>query len=153
MYCIDTSALIDCWRAYPPDVFRSLWDHVDELARKGRLFSSVEVLLELKRREDDLYAWARRRAYIFHEVDEQAQRVVASIVDRFPSFVPPDSPDGVWADPYVVALAVVNKCTVVTGEKPAQPNAKRIKIPDVCRELGVAWIELLRLIREQGWYF
>jgi len=48
MYCIDTSALIHGWRRdYPPDVFRSLWQQLDQLVAEGKLFSSIEVLLEL----------------------------------------------------------------------------------------------------------
>jgi len=56
MYCIDTSALIHGWRRdYPPDVFRSLWEQLDQLIKIGKLFSSFEVLLELERGGDDIY--------------------------------------------------------------------------------------------------
>lgn len=154
MYCIDTSALIHGWRRdYPPDVFQSLWDHLDRLAKQGRLFSSIEVLIELERGGDDIFRWAKDRESIFCEADEEVQKVLGTIVDNFPSFVPADSPDGVWADAYVIAFAAAKNWTVVTGEKPVGPGAKRLKIPNVCQAMGVNCIDFLQLIRKEGWRF
>lgn len=154
MYCIDTCALIHGWRRdYPPDVFQSLWDQLDKLAQEGKLFSSIEVLLELGRGGDDIYNWAKERKHIFLEAEDEVQKIIATIVDKFPSFVPPDSSDGIWADPYVVALAAVNGWTVVTGEITVGPGAKRIRIPNVCQEMDVECINFLQLIRKEGWRF
>ncbi len=153
MYCIDTSAIIQAWRDYPPDVFQPLWDQLDLLMQQGRLISSVEVLLELERGGDKVYAWARQRGYAFLEADGKVQRAVTRIVNDFPSFVPKDSHDGIWADPYVVAIAETNGGTVITGEKRAPGNAKRIKIPNVCDARGVPCMEILELIRREGWRF
>ena len=56
------------------------------------------------------------------------------------------------ADPFVIALAKVHRCTVVTGERPTgTPN--RPNIPDVCSDLGIRCIGMLELYREQGWRF
>ncbi|KKM11266.1 hypothetical protein SY88_09345 [Clostridiales bacterium PH28_bin88] len=154
MYCIDTSALLHGWRRdYPPDVFHSLWDQLDELVRQQKLFSSVEVLFELERGGDDIYRWAKEREHIFLEADEEVQKVIGTIVDNFPLFVPPDSPDGIWADAYVVAFGAAKKWMVVTGEKPVGPGARRIKIPNVCQAMGVECIDFLQLIRKEGWRF
>ncbi|ADG81940.1 DUF4411 family protein [Thermincola potens] len=154
MYCIDTSALLHGWkRDYPPDIFKSLWDNLTELGQSNNLISPDEVLLELKRGDDDLCAWMEEREYIFIEPDEEAQKVVAEIVNRFPDFVPEESHDGVWADPYVIAVAKVKNATVVTGEKAVGPGAKRPKIPNICQELGIECITLLELIRREGWTF
>jgi hypothetical protein len=56
------------------------------------------------------------------------------------------------ADPWVIALAQVNGCTVVTGEVPSD-DLKRPKIPDVCRALGIPCSSLLQLFRKEGWVF
>jgi hypothetical protein len=77
---------------------------------------------------------------------------VSEVVARFPQFVPERSPDGIWADPYVIALAKVDNLVVVTGEKKAAPNAKP-HIPNVCDALGVECIPLLHLFRREGWQF
>lgn len=154
MYCIDTSALIHAWRRdYPPDVFRSVWDHLDQLVDAGRVFSSIEVLLELERGSDDIFKWAKDRKHMFLEIDKEGERTLRNIVDNFPSFVPQDSHSGIWADGYVIAIAATKKWTVVTGEKKVGPGAKRIKIPNVCQLIGIQCIEFLQLIRNENWVF
>jgi len=55
-YCIDTSALIHAWRrSYPIPNFQPIWDRIDDLIEVGRLLSSKEVLLELQKKDDDIY--------------------------------------------------------------------------------------------------
>jgi hypothetical protein len=153
-YCIDTSSLIHAWRRdYPPDVFQSLWTHLDGLIQAGRLYSPVEVLLELERGGDEIHQWAKAHGEMFLEVDKEVEKTVGRIVDAFPAFLPATSSDGAWADPYVVAFAVTRGWVVVTGEKAAGPGSKRVKIPNVCQELGVGCICFLDLIRGEGWRF
>jgi hypothetical protein len=57
------------------------------------------------------------------------------------------------ADPMVIALAASRepKLTVVTEE--GHGSAKSPKIPFVCASLGIRCINMLRLIRDQGWAF
>lgn len=156
MYCIDTSALLQAWRRdYPPDIFKSVWDQVDRLANDGRLSSPDEVLYELKRGGDEIYSWAEARKFIFKKPDAQVVDVVKYLVHRYrdKKFVPSISPDGFWADPYIIAMAKVYGLIVVTGEKPAGPNSKKVKIPDVCQDLHIEWINFLELIRREGWKF
>ncbi len=56
------------------------------------------------------------------------------------------------ADPFVIAVAQVHRCTVVSGEILSNSQTK-IKIPNVCSDLGIRHINFLQLIREQGWIF
>jgi hypothetical protein len=56
------------------------------------------------------------------------------------------------ADPFVIALALVKKCPVVTGEK-SNGTPNRPKIPIVCDHFGVRYLNLLQLIREKHWKF
>ncbi len=53
----------------------------------------------------------------------------------------------------VIALAASRepKLTVVTEE--GHGSAKSPKIPFVCASLGIRCINMLRLIRDQGWAF
>jgi hypothetical protein len=55
---------------------------------------------------------------------------------------------------YVIALARLRNGTVVAQETSAAEKHKPKKdhyIPDVCRELGVPCINLLGLMRREGW--
>lgn len=154
MYCLDTSAILHAWRRdYPPDTFPSLWAKLDDMIDNGRIIAPDEVLLELERGGDEIHDWAIGHQAMFVEPDEDMQRVVQEIVDRWPEFLPDESHDGVWADPYVVALAVVREATVVTGEVVAPDNARRPKIPNVCRALGVPHVTLLGVLRAEGLTF
>jgi hypothetical protein len=154
IYCIDTSALLHGWRRdYPPDVFSNVWNRLSEFADNGFLIAPEEVLLELKRGGDDIYQWARSHRNMFLPPDPNVQREVTKIVNRWPNFVPDCSHDGVWADPYVIAIAVTRQATVVTGEKLAGTNARSPKIPNICEALHVPWLDLLGLLRCQGWRF
>jgi hypothetical protein len=56
------------------------------------------------------------------------------------------------ADPFVVALARLNGCTVVTEETMAN-NLTSPHIPDVCQALGVPWMNLVGFIQAQRWTF
>jgi len=52
-------------RYYPPDVFPSLWEKLDELIEKGELAATEEVLIELGKKDDDVYKWAKDREFMF----------------------------------------------------------------------------------------
>jgi hypothetical protein len=154
IYSIDTSALVHAWqRDYPPDVFPSVWEKLDELATSDRLISCDEALLELERGGDDLHEWAVDRPHIFRTPDQSVQTVVSDIVNRWPEVVPEESHDGVWADPYIIAFAVVQSGTVITGEIRVGQNARRPHIPNVCEALNVPWSNLLGLLRYEGYNF
>lgn len=152
MYAIDASALFDGWtRWYPMDVMPTLWERIDGLIQQGRLVAPEEVFLEIKRGNDSLIKWTKDRKVMFLPPDQALDIGVQDIVNRFPMFLPERSPDGVWADPYVIALARSRGGIVVTGEKAAASNAKAPKIPNVCAALGVESMGFLELIRKEGW--
>jgi len=134
-YSIDTSALLDGWlRYYPPDTFGSLWDRLDELIASGSLRATEEVRFELEKKDDDVLAWASEREDLFVELDEQIQWVVSGLLDEFPKLLDTRANRSA-ADPFVIALATLNECAVVTGEHATE-----------C-------INLLTLFRREGWRF
>lgn len=151
-YSIDTSALLDAWvRWYPPDIFSRLWENIDALIDEGNLIASEEVLVELEKKDDDVYSWAKERSHIFQPITEDIQIAVTEILKGFPTLV--DSRrDRSQADPFVIALAKASDCTVVTGERNIGTSNKP-RIPIVCHHFGVRYINIVSLIREQGWRF
>lgn len=78
-YSFDTSSLVEPWRrAYPPDVFLSLWeDHLPGLIAASDLRATHEVRVELDRQDDDLLKWAVRQDDLFLEVTEAAPLAAA----------------------------------------------------------------------------
>ncbi len=154
MYSIDSGALIDAWvRKYPPDFLPSLWDAIHELADAGTIVSPEEVLFELQRGDDELFAWASDRRQMFFPPTADIQARVAHIVNTFPAFLPERAADGIWADPYVIALAQDVGRAVVTSELVAPDNARQTKIPNICDQLDVRCLTPLEFFLERGWRF
>ena len=151
-YSLDTSSFVEPWRrSYPPDVFPSLWEeHLPSLVSTGDVRATQEVRVELERQDDELLAWASGHQDLFLEVDEPVQRTVSGILAAHPKLINPHTGRS-GADPFVVALAMVSGSTVVTEEKPR--SLVNPKIPDVCGALSVRCINMLELIREQGWIY
>lgn len=150
-YSLDTSALLNAWqRNYPPDLFPTLWQNLDGLIASGVLIASEEVLIELEKKEGDaVHQWARQRSSMFVPIDGQVQQVVSTILQRYPRLID-NRTSRSGADPFVIGLAIIERCTVVTAERPSG-NPVKPKIPDVCSGMDVRWIGLIDLIREQNW--
>jgi hypothetical protein len=142
---------MDLWcRWFKPTIVPSLWERLDELAKSGELISTEEVLVEIERKEDGLHAWVNERKDMFHELTDEVQAAVTKIMVEFPKFV--DERTGKsFADPFVIATAMVTETIVVTGESYGTPN--RPMIPVVCDHYGVKWISTIQLIENEGWQF
>jgi hypothetical protein len=152
IYCFDTSALLDAWnRSYPPDVFPQLWTSLEESIKSGELIAPEEVRLELSKKDDGLYKWAKKQRPFIADLDDAQQRSAAEILSQFPRLV--DTRRGrSGADPFVVALARVRGAVVVTGEND-DGTADKPKIPTVCTAFSVRSIKVLEFIRENRWVF
>lgn len=151
-YSIDTSSLLDGRvRYYPPDVFPQVWVRIEELVDRGVLCATEEVKVELAKQDDEVYNWACAHAHMFVPIDEEIQRVVSNILAGYAELVDTRR-NRSGADAFVIALAQVKRCAVVTGEKLTN-NPNRPHIPDVCRGLGIRCLTILELFRELGWRF
>lgn len=149
-YSIDTSAILDGWRRYyPPDVMPAFWERVDILIDSGHLRATEEVLIELKKKDDAVHAWAKDRPKLFVPLDEEIQLRVASLLSAHRKLIDTRK-NRSGADPFVIALAHSNSCTVITGESPSN-SQKRPRIPDVCRALSIPTMPLIELMRTEGW--
>ncbi len=83
--------------------------------------------------------------------NEEIQRAVSNILRNHEKLID-ERKSRSGADPFVIALAQVEECKVITGERPTnRPN--RPHIPDVCNALGMQWLNMLQLFREQKWTF
>jgi hypothetical protein len=157
IYCIDTSALIDLGRRYPPKVFGALWREIERLINRSRLIAPREVLRELKRGDDEMYKWARKHDQMFVELDGEQMAIVREIQGAFPRWVDHEA-DAPIADPFVIALArkqtllnAVAPRVVVSHENPGGPGAT--KIPNVCERYAIEHIQLVELFTREGWTF
>jgi hypothetical protein len=149
---MDSSSLIEGWNTlYPPDSFPGLWARIEALIAAGEIVSSAEVMKEIERKDDLLLAWCKPRASMFLPLSAEIQRTASSILANLPKLV--DARTGKsMADPFVVATAKVTSTKLVTQERPTG-RAHRPKIPEACEHAGVAWLNLLDVIKVEGWIF
>jgi hypothetical protein len=150
-YSFDTSGLLDGWiRYYSPEVFPSLWKQMEAAGADQVLVAVQDVLLELEKKDDDVYNWAKRHI-TFVPLDTAIQEAAILILKRFPNLVNPRRSRSL-ADPFVIALAQVPGLTVVSAER-ASASAQKPRIPDVCAGIGVPCLPLLGMFKELGWKF
>jgi len=161
-YVIDACSLIDFNRRYPMDVFPNLWKKVEILINNGLLISPKEVLKEIERGDDVLKEWAKKQKKLFRELDKRQMEIVFDILKKYPSLAKPDK-DGPQADPFVIALAIalekepqqtliktVKQRIIVTEE---QLRGDKIRIPFVCQNFGIDYINIIEMFRTEGWIF
>jgi hypothetical protein len=151
-YVFDTSALIGAWiRSYPPDAFPRLWGELDGLAVSGRLLVPDEVYDELKVQDDELFQWVKDRKSQIVCPATRALLVEAKEVLASHPFLTKTGTGRGRADPFVIALAAIRGCPVVTSEQGG--TAVKPRIPYVCIDRSVACLNFLELIRAEAWTF
>lgn len=151
-YSIDTSALLDAWvRHYPPEHFPNFWRKIEDLIREGRFVVSEEVLLDINEHDDPLAEWLNaRQAMVVMRTDNNVAEVVRQINQTHERLVMSGGRRS-RSDPFVIAVARLRNATVVTGEKGG--TAQKPKIPSVCAAMGIPCVELLAMIKREGWVF
>lgn len=160
LYIVDSNFFIQAHRAYYPiDVIQSFWTKVKQLAEEGKIKSIDKVKTEIysnASHEDELKGWCEDNLPndffldTSSSVSDYTDIVVwANSMSNFykrsaiQEFLATD-----LADPWLVAHAKANNYTIVTYEK-SEPNRKsRIKIPEVCNQFGVRYINTVDLLRE-----
>lgn len=148
-YCLDTNVFIEGWnKYYSIDLSPSYWDILDKLAQDGRVFAPIEVKREIKTIEDQLFDWVKKRPHLFREITPEIQEQLRYIMAKYGRLVDSTRQRSI-ADPWVIAFAAAEQAVVVTKEELSASN-KRIKIPDVCQEMGIEWINDFEFAKQVG---
>ncbi len=154
-YCLDTNVFIQAWIGYYAiDLCPDYWEKLDEFASNGVILSPEEVEREISHIDDDLYAWLKHRKYFFRSIDEKVQKCLQDIFSKEKHHRLVDSSKfRSAADPWVIAHAMAEKAVVVTKESYETNKTKRIKIPNVCEDMGIECINDFELLRRLGLKF
>jgi hypothetical protein len=136
---------------YPPDLFPTLWDRVEEIVGGGRLITPDEVLTELSRMDDDVAKWAKRhKSPMVAPLSPEVMAAMTDILSRHARLMGKGGNRN-GADPWVIALAKVRGAVVVTEEQAG--GGTKVKIPDVCKAENIDCMSVLGVIRAEGWTF
>jgi len=154
LYCLDANVLIQAWQKYySPELCPEYWDNLIELGIQGRIFIPNAVRDEIIRTEDDLSDWLKESNIPIRQITESVTVALQSIYNSDPKhkFLVDNTKARSLADPWIIAHSIVEGATVVTKEeKVTQLNSKRIKIPNVCDNMGVRWINDFEFLHEVG---
>lgn len=152
-YCFDSSAFIDSWgRYYPPVIFPILWDRLAELIDQNRIIVAKEAEKELLAGNDGLTAWVKQHSLCVVPYSVEQFQIASEIVNKYPKVSQYHRVRSNHADPFVVALAKLENAIVVTWEG---PNGSPLNpaIPDLCRERGIEYMNMVGLFTKENWSF
>jgi hypothetical protein len=152
-YSLDTSAFLDGWsRWYPIQTFPDIWVNLGLMIDSGEIVTIPMVIDELKAGSSGPIKWLGGRVKtIVMPLDQAIQEESRVILKKFPNLVN-NTTGKSQADPFVIALAKVRDLTVLTGEKHSRTPGV-VRIPDVCDHFKIPFINIMGLIKRQGWKF
>jgi len=153
-YCLDANVLIQAWQKYyNPKFCPDYWDILIQLGKQDKIFIPELVYEEITRTEDDLSRWVKASKIPIKKISEPVTICLQKIYAVNP--VHKNLVDNIsgrsLADPWVIAHSLHENATVVTKEeKITALNSKRIRIPNVCENMGVRWMNDFQFIDELG---
>ena len=151
-YCLDANVLIQAWQKYySPKLCPDYWRVLDELGKQDRIFLPQMVYEEITRTEDDLAAWLKQSNIPEYKIDGPVTEALRDIYSTNPAHqgLVDNTRARSLADPWVIAHAIKEKATVVTKEeKITATNTAKIKIPNVCDNMKVRWINDYQFVEE-----
>lgn len=151
-YCLDANVLIQAWQKYyNPRFCPDYWVLLSELGKQDKIFIPEVVYEEITRTEDELSEWLKQSKIPILKISEPVticlQRIYAA--DPLHKNLVDNTKARSLADPWVIAHALHENATVVTKEeKVTALNSTRIKIPNVCENMGIRWINDFQFIDE-----
>lgn len=161
-YVIDSSSFIHMNFDYSMRVFKSVWEKCDALINEGRLRAPATVLEELKRKDDELSHWAKKRQKkLFRNESDLDGQYVKDVISSCQGLVD-ENRLYEQADPYVVAMALEERAKpslldreicVISEEYMPVPDARRKirKIPEVCKHFGLCCMRVALMMEREGW--
>ena len=151
-YCLDANVLIQAWQKYyNPKFCPDYWKILNELGKNGKIFIPELVYEEIIRTEDDLSKWLKASKIPINKISEPVTICLQKIYAADPTHknLVDNTKARSLADPWVIAHALnENACVVTKEEKVTAINSSKIKIPNVCDNLGIRWINDFQFIDE-----
>ena len=152
IYCLDANILIQAWQKYySPKVCSSYWDVLNTLGNENRIFLPEMVYEEIVRTDDDLSKWLKSSNIPIRKINENVTNCLKNIYTTNPihKFLVDNTKARSLADPWIIAHAINEGAVVVTKEeKVTAINSKKIKIPNVCDNMNIEWMNDFQMVKE-----
>ncbi|MEJ7680730.1 MAG: DUF4411 family protein [Segetibacter sp.] len=106
---------------YPKNLFPTIWQHITLLIHNGEFHSHIEVQREIRNTiypKDKLLQWSNKNKKIFYGIDNCQINQISQIklqynLSYWQNEMNRPAP---WADPYLIAMAICDKATIITQE-------------------------------------
>ena len=151
-YCLDTNVLIEAWQKYySPKFCPDYWNVLNDFGAQGIIFLPEMVFKEITRTDDDLSKWLKKSSIPEYKIDGHVTECLRKIYANNPEHekLVDNTRQRSLADPWVIAHALKEGAILVTKEeKITAANTTKIKIPNVCDNMGVLWINDFQLVEE-----
>ncbi len=153
-YCLDANVLIHGWQDYySPKLCPEYWDVLNQLGDRGTIFIPAMVQEEIVRTDDDLSHWLQGSRIPVHQIDGPVTECLQTIYSKNPvhRLLVDNTRYRSLADPWVIAHAIHENAVVVTKEENiTAANSSKIKIPNVCENMGVQCINDFQMLGRLG---
>ena len=151
-YLLDANTYIQAKNFYyRMSICPGFWEWLDLKLGAGQVGSVDMIYNELVGFGDELSEWVKDRKTLFVGVEDQATQAVFSeiadfVVNNRSSKEPHISSFLSMADPWLIAKAKILGAIVVTHEVLVPANSTKVKIPNVCKQFGVAYCNTFDLL-------
>jgi hypothetical protein len=158
VHIVDSNFFIEAHRvSYPIDIAHSFWNKVKQLAENGMIISIDKVKNELYDKNDALENWCKANLpdnFFKDTAEVMAEYGVVSgwaisknhhyLPNAINEFLAADE-----ADAFLIAYALANhqERIIVTQEISEPHRRNRIKIPEPCNDLGIKFVNTIKMFR------
>lgn len=157
LYLLDANVLIRAHEDYYPfDRLRPFWDWLVGEAQAGRAKIPFEIYSEIKPPEESsLRGWIKDQEVASAlTLDEAVDGEILNRVLRegYAADLTDDELVQIGRDPFLIAYALMHPGRVVVTKEVSRPKRERAnrKIPDICDELSVPWMDDFQFYRERN---
>ncbi len=157
IYCLDANVLIQAWQKYyAPNLCPDYWDRLNELGKTGIIFIPAMVYEEITRTEDSLSEWLLKSDIPKDKITEDVTLKLKLIYESDPKhkLLADNTRGRSLADPWLIAHAMSRSATVVTKEEMiTRADSKKVKIPNVCKNMGISCINDFEFVTQLNFKF
>ncbi|MDD5147798.1 MAG: DUF4411 family protein [Candidatus Daviesbacteria bacterium] len=150
-YIVDTDVLIGFRQSLPMQIFKTQWKMLKDYVEEGRIIICEAVFHEVKKAED-LKNWLANFNHLV--VDCYTKDVIIeakTIINAHPNLIDANNPSD-QSDPYLIALAKIKNYCVLTNESYSE-GGKKTKIPYICKQLSIDYMNTEQFYEEEKWEF
>lgn len=158
-YLLDTNIFIDAKnRYYAFDIVPSYWPKLLRAFQAGKVLTIDAVATEIEDDDDDFVAWFkaninRKNGLVWASKADitvvSCYQAVAQLVMDNQQYSDPFKGEFLsGADPWLISAAKAGNHIVATNEVMSGPTTKRVKIPDICQQMSVPYVDIFEMMRK-----